>query len=232
MCISFISRKNNILIGMNFDNNGMEYSIDPKPNDWFIVNVDGGRGKYPSFGINKNGLFFNNLIVDSNGKGLYRRPSVKVTHTSKFISDIVSGVIREEKIGEYLENVEVVNTPNQSTHNMIIDTSGNVYIVEPGRGVIYSPYSESDYFIMTNKSVIDMKNDGNYVECNRYNVIKKELENKIDVNGDNAFKILEKAFQNEGEWKTELSIVFSKKDGKVYYCSNREITNISEYAFV
>ena len=71
-----------------------------------------------------------------------------------------------------------------------------------------------------------------YVECNRYNVIKNELENKIDVNDDNAFKILEKSFQNEGEWKTELSIVFSKKDGKVYYCSNREITNISEYAFV
>lgn len=43
MCTSFISSKNNVIIGMNFDNNGMAYFIDTKIYNWFVVTVDGGR---------------------------------------------------------------------------------------------------------------------------------------------------------------------------------------------
>lgn len=231
MCTSFISRKNDIIIGMNFDNNGMEYSIDTKLHDWFIVNVDGGRGKYPSFGVNKNGFFFNCLIVNSNGKGLYRRPSKKVTHTAKLISDILNETIKEEYLKEYLENMDVVNTPDQSCHNMIIDSLANVYIIEPGRGNIYSPYNESDYVIMTNESIIDMQNNGNHMKCGRYNAVQNELNNESSLNPNKAFRILEKAFQNDGEWETELSVVFSKKDGKVYYCTKGDVSKQYEYAF-
>jgi len=231
MCTSFISRKGDVLIGMNFDNNGMAYSINTNIHDWFIVNVDGGRGKYPSFGVNNNGLFFNNLVVDSNGKGLYRRPSKRVTHTTKLISDILHRIINEEDLKEYLSRIEVVNTPDWSCHNMIIDSSSNVYIVEPGRGNIYSPNKESDYYIMTNESIIDMQKNGNHAKCDRYNAVEKELNRIIDPNPKDAFEILKKAFQTDGEWKTELSIVFSKKEGKVYYCFNGDISKLCEYSF-
>ncbi len=53
MCTSFIHRKSNTIIGMNFDNNGMDYSISTNDPDCFLVLVNGGRGKYPSFGANK-----------------------------------------------------------------------------------------------------------------------------------------------------------------------------------
>jgi hypothetical protein len=232
MCTSFISRKNDVIIGMNFDNNGMAYSVDTKRHNWFVVNVDGGRGKYPSFGVNKNGLFFNNLVVDSNGKGHYRRPSKNVTHTTKLIGDLLNGTIKEEDLKDYLGRIEVVNTPDWSCHNMIIDSSANVYIVEPGRGNIFSPYKESDYYIMTNESIIDMQKNGNHAKCDRYKVVDKELNSIIDLQPKKAFEILQKAFQTDGEWKTELSMVFSKKEGKVYYCVSGDITKLREYTFL
>lgn len=63
MCTSFISRTQDIIIGMNFDNNGMNYSIKTNVPNQFTVFVDGGRGKCPSFGVDSNGVFFNNLVV-------------------------------------------------------------------------------------------------------------------------------------------------------------------------
>ncbi len=41
MCTSFVHRQNGIVIGMNFDNNGMAMRIDATP-DAFVVSVDGG----------------------------------------------------------------------------------------------------------------------------------------------------------------------------------------------
>lgn len=65
MCISFISRKGDMIIGMNFDNNGMKYSIRTETPGVFAVYVDGGRGKCASFGVRSGGTFVNNLVVDT-----------------------------------------------------------------------------------------------------------------------------------------------------------------------
>lgn len=44
MCTSFIKKtEDNYLIGMNFDNNGMKYSINTRKKDWFIIYVDTGK---------------------------------------------------------------------------------------------------------------------------------------------------------------------------------------------
>lgn len=231
MCTSFIFRGLNTIIGMNFDNNGMSYSIATKIIDWFVVNVDGGRGKYPSFGVNKDGIFFNNLVVDSNGKGLYKRPSTKVTHTSKLVTDILKATIDVDQLSDYLSSIEVVNTPDWSCHNMIIDAQANVHIIEPGRGNIFSKRNESEFYIMSNESIIDMHQRNNVSNCNRYNAIKNELTGINNLDSRKAFSVLEKAFQTEGEWKTDLSIVFSKGERKVYYCENRNLDEIAEYSF-
>lgn len=44
MCTSFIkTTDDNCYIAMNFDNNGMDYSISTRKKDWFIVYVDTGK---------------------------------------------------------------------------------------------------------------------------------------------------------------------------------------------
>lgn len=231
MCTSFISRNKDIIIGMNFDNNGMKYNINTKIPNQFVVNVDGGSGKYPSFGVDSKGVFFNNLVVNSNGKGSYRRPSKKVTHTTKLISDILNGVILTENLEAYLKNIEVVNTPDWSCHNMICDSNANVWIVEPGRGNIYSPADASPYFVMTNFSLWDYKYENVDCDCNRYKTVTDALSKTSEMNVDTAFNMLESAKQSAGEWITALSMVYSKNDNVVYYCLDGNFNNRFEYKF-
>lgn len=58
MCTSFIKvTKDNCYIAMNFDNNGMSYSISTRKKGWFIINVDTGIHKSPSFGVHESGVF-------------------------------------------------------------------------------------------------------------------------------------------------------------------------------
>jgi hypothetical protein len=231
MCTSFISRGEDTIIGMNFDNNGMKYTIDTKNPNWFTVLVESGRGKYPSFGVDSCGRFFSSLVVNSNGKGLYKRASKKVTHTTKLITDILSEVIHPENLDEYLANIEVVNTPDQSCHNMICDSNANVWVVEPGRGNIINPANSSLFFIMTNFSLWDHLHENAECDCNRFKTVSSELENAKQLNIDSAFNILDSVSQRDGEWITALSMVYSKNSRTVYYCLNGNFSERFEYNF-
>lgn len=231
MCTSFINRKEDTVIGMNFDNNGMKFAIDDKKKDWFTVLVDSGRGKYPSFGVDSEGRFFNSLVVNSNGKGIYRRPSSKVTHTTKLISDIVSGAVQPENLEEYLSKVEVVNTPDWSCHNMICDSAANVWIVEPGRGKISSPAGESPFYVMTNFSIWDMLYENAVCDCQRYQTVSNSLSKTSEMDVDTAFQILDSVKQTEGDWVTAFSMVYSKKHQAVSYCLNGNFNERFEYKF-
>lgn len=231
MCTSFVYRGQDTIIAMNFDNNGMKYAIDTKNPQWFVVLVDGGRGKQPSFGVDDCGRFFNNLVVDSNDKGLYRRPSNKVTHTTQLIKDILNGCIQVEHLDDYLSKVEVVNAPNWSCHNMICDVHSNTWAVEPGRGNLYNSKEDSRFFAMTNFSLWDHIYEHAECDCNRYKTVTKELEQLDDLDIESAFKILNLASQRSGEWITSFSLVFSKNHKTVYYCLNGNFNDISEFRF-
>lgn len=232
MCTSFIYRGQDTLIGMNFDNNGMKYKIDTKNPNWFTVLVDGGRGEHPSFGVNKSGKFFNNLVVNSNGRGLYRRPSKKVTHTTKLITDILNEVIEPANLKDYLAKTEVVNTPDWSCHNMICDADANVWIVEPGRGNIYHPAESSPFFVMSNFSLWDCLYENAACDCERYKIASNELANTKQVDIEKAFNILDLVSQRRGEWITAFSMVYSKNSNTVYYCFDADFNKRFEYKFV
>jgi len=233
MCTSFIYRKNDILIAMNFDNNGMKYKIDTKDPKVFNVLVDGGRGKYPSFGVNNNGVFINNLLTDSNGRGLHRRSSNKVTHTTKLVKDVLNGRISLIDLKSYLQKIQVVNVPDFSCHNMICDKYGNVWVVEPGRGIIYSEANESPYFIMSNFSLCDYRETGvlTGIGTDRFLTSDNLLSKADDLDINSAFKILESVMQKDGEWVTDFSMVYSQKENAVFYCCNGDFQNIQKYSF-
>jgi hypothetical protein len=125
MCTSFVKRpneyQNDLIIAMNFDNNGWDFNVNTNNPALFVVDVDSGYGKSPSFGINAQGTFANNLFVDSNGQGLYKRKSKTRTLTTYLVDDILNGNIAIENLDDYLNTMEIVNGPNQSCHNLIID---------------------------------------------------------------------------------------------------------------
>ena len=233
MCTSFVTRSADMLVARNFENNGKPWELQTKSPGQFMVLVSTGRGKYPSFGINRDGTFINNLCVDSNGKGQYKRAGKTVTHTSKLTSDILTGVIGPDEIGYYLSGMEVVNTPDASVHNMIADRSGNIWIVEPGRGILHSNAKETPYELMTNFSLCDMERQGGpYGDgANRYQRVKAMLDSNPKPYVTEAFEMLKSVMQSGEDWTTEFSMVYSPAAHTVYYCMFGQFRNILSYSF-
>lgn len=231
MCTSFIKKtEDNWLVGMNFDNNGMKYTINTKKKDWFIIYVDTGKIKTPSFGIHKSGIFFNNLCVDSNGKGLYRR-SAGVTHTTKLLIGIIDGKIQLDSFADFLSQTEIVNVPDWSTHNMICTQQGDVWIIEPGRGTKFRELHNGEYQIMTNFAILDTFEEDNF-SCERYHKAKNVLSLSASFDRKRAFELLNDVVQKGPEWITEFSLVFDKKSSTVYYVENQNFEEMNEYAFL
>ena len=233
MCTCFVSRGDDLIIAMNFDNNGMEFELNINTPNTFVVDVKTGHGKQPSFGMNSQKTFVNNLFMDSNGKGLYKRISKTRTLTVYLVKDLLEGKIDIKSLDKYLETMEIVNAPSLCTHNFIVDKNGNVWIIEPGRGNIVNKFKESPYYIMTNFSLIDYNAGKNYCDngIDRYNIVKNSLEKSNIISVKESFKILEMTKQ-DGEWKTDFSMVYSKKENKIYYCYNANYNNILEYKFI
>lgn len=229
MCTSFIKMADNgYFIGMNFDNNGLKYSFDTKKKDWFIVSVDTGKTKSPSFGVHKSGIFFNNLSVESNGKGEYRRAK-GVVHTTKLISGIIYGNVQVDALEDFLKQTEIVNVPGWSTHNMICGTMGNTWIIEPGRGYLYNPLKQGEFQIMTNVSVKDIKEAGAEMHCSRYMIGSELLSENKPMTVSRAFEILNAVKQCSGQWNTDISMVYDSAGAVVYYCEKQNFADIYEY---
>jgi len=232
MCTCFVSRQDDLLIAMNFDNNGLKFELNTKENNSFIVEIYTERGKNISFGMNSKKTFVNDMVVDSNGKGLYKRLNKTRTLTTYLVKDLLSGKIDINNLDNYLNAMEIVNAPSLCTHNLIVDKNGNVWVIEPGRGFVKNKFEESPYFIMTNFSLMDYNSGKKYSDYgyDRYKNTKKYLENKKNLSIKDAFEILEKVKQT-GEWKTDFSMVFSKNENKINYCYNADYKNILEYKF-
>lgn len=230
MCTCFILKTaDNFYIGMNFDNNGMKFSINTKNKDWFIVYVDTEKGKFPSFGVHKSGVFFNNLLVDSNGKGNYRRSS-QVTHLGKFVQYIITGKVDVEALDDFLAQTEIVNVPGSSTHNMITTPQGNVWIIEPGRGNLFKELRPDEFQVLTNVALFDTKDPEN-IDCQRYIKVNELLENATSFDVAEALRVLEEVKQDNRDWSTDFSMVFDRKARAIYYAENQDFLNISKYVF-
>lgn len=230
MCTSFIKKtKDSWLICMNFDNNGMKYFINTKKKDWFIVYVDIEKTKRPSFGVHKSGIFFNDLCVDSNGKGNYRRSS-DVTHTAKLLLGIIDGKIDVENLSDFLSQTEIVNVPNLSTHNMICTEKGDVWIIEPGRGNKHIVLNQNEFYVMTNDALLDLDSEED-ITCDRDKKVKEVLSKNKEFKVSKAFDLLEEVVQNGNKWITDLSIVFNKKENVVYYVEQQKFDDIKKYVF-
>jgi len=209
MCTSFLDRRNDIIIAMNFDNNGWVFELNTSKPDIFAIDVDIGNGKCPSFGINSQGIFVNNLFVDSNGKGLYKRKNKTRTLTAYLVENILKGNIPIDELDNYLNTMEIVNSPNQSTHNMVIDAKGNIWVIEPGRGNIKNTKENSQYFIMTNFSIIDFNAGKEYTNngIDRYNEANNMLNKNKKLTVKDAFNILEKVKLSSKHLSIAISLI-------------------------
>lgn len=235
MCTSFVIKVNRVVVGMNFDNSG-KFKIALKDNNQFLVLLNINGKYYPSFGMNKNGTFMNDLMVDSNGEGKYKRASKNIFSTTRLLENVLNGEIKFNELNEFLLEKTIVNLPNSSTHCMIIEESGNTYVIEPGRKNINNLKSEESFVVMTNFPLsenIDTNFDdiqGSGVD--RYKIAYNMLsERDKDFSVEDGFDVLLKTKQSGGDYPTEFSMIAIPKEQVIYFTINGDFDKKFKFSF-
>lgn len=236
MCTSFVYRREGVWVGMNFDNDGKDFKISTNEGDDFLVSVKVNKRYFPSIGINQKGIFVNDSLVDSNGEGKYKRQNDKRWVTTSLIQYIMGSGVEFEDVREVLERVEVVNGPKASTHNMIVDTNGNICIVEPGRKNIFTGMKDSEWCVVTNFPLSDYEEVVPTVVSGSGSRRYQKVLEKMSVMGnpmtvDQGFEILKSVKQTGPEWKTELSLIYDVMNRRLFYCLDQDFDAVIEYDF-
>ena len=231
MCTAFVYRKESVFIGMNFDNDGKEFTIQTSPGGGFLVNVKLNNTFFPSvrgqperyFRQRPDGRLLRRL-ASINGRtrsaGL-PPPWSSLRWAWSLLSDVC----------DLLQRLEIVNGPGCSTHNLIVDRHGSACIVEPGRKNLFSNPSDSEWLVMTNFPLSD------YVEVvptrvvgggtDRYVKTLEMLSNlQQPLSIDKCFEILKTVSQNGPEWWTEISLVYDPARNEVSYCLEQDFGKI------
>lgn len=236
MCTSFVYRDQTVLVGMNFDNNGKECKLVFKDGNQFVVMVHVNGTFYPSFGVNRNGTFINDQLVDSNGEGAYKRQNENRWVTTNLIGKVLTEEIPFASLQEVLRQKTIVNTPNTSTHCMIADRLGHVHIVEPGRRNLFSPATESPFYLMTNFPLAEYQpmrpDEVRGSGADRFQTAYRRLsecQGTLDV--DAGFAILEAVKQEKGEWMTEFSMISVPAERVVYFSLNGDFQKRLKFSF-
>jgi hypothetical protein len=234
MCTSFIYRKENTIIAMNFDNDGKDALLSSISGNDFIVSVYINNHYYPSYGINSSGIFVNDLLSDETGKGKYLRRNGKRIASTYFLQEILYNRQTYKEVIKRLDSIEVCNNPNMCSHNMIASKEGECCIVEHGVSCTKTTKEDSPYVVMTNFPLIKDKNSESYIikgsGSDRYEIANKLLSKyntRLEV--EDAFSILEKVSQKEGEWTTEMSLVFDIESNSIFFCLDRKYNNNFRY---
>jgi len=236
MCTSFVYRKENILVGMNFDNNGRDFKISGCCGHDFLVSVKIGSSFFPSFGVSAHGMFVNDLMVDSDGAAPYKRQNKHRWVTGGVIKHVMESAGGMGDVREVLSRIEVVNGPFMSTHNLIVDPLGNTCVVEPGRNNIFSGVSDSDIYIMTNFPL------SNYLEwvppnpvgsgADRFCRAAEHLSKQQGVMSiDQGFRLLKSVKQDGPEWVTQLSLIYDPTAMELFYCLGRHFDSVQKFDF-
>jgi hypothetical protein len=232
MCTTFVYRNKKVIVGMNFDNDGKKFKISDNKDRGFLVTVRIGPAEFPTIGINANGLFINDQMVDSNTNGIYKRQNEKRWVTSTLVNNLLKSNIKFDEIITKLKNIEIVNAPNTSTHNLIVDRIGNICVVEPGKTNVISRKKDSKWFILTNfpisnyNEIVPKKVTGSgsdrYLKTLKY---LEEINEPLTI--DAGFTILRNIQQKGPEWTTVISILYDATEQIIYYCQDRKFEEIT-----
>ena len=236
MCTSFVCRGDGVIVGMNFDNDGKDFKVSAHRGQDFLVSVKVNQAYFPSIGISRSGLFVNDLMVDSNGRGQYKRQNNKRWITTSLVEYVMGNDVEFEAVRTAVEQVEIVNAPQASTHVMIVDRFGRTGVVEPGRSRVFSDARDSTWQVMTNFPLSDYAEivpsqveGGGSDRYLRVLDMAASLGGKVEV--EQGFEILRAVRQTGPAWNTELSLIYDGSKRELYYCLDQDFARIMKYDF-
>lgn len=235
MCTSFVLHREKTYIGMNFDISSRPIKMALAGEGQLIISQKENGRFLPAFGLNKEGTFMNLQMVEQNEEGKYRRGK-NCVHMMRLFDEVLSGKVDASEIAAYLQEKEIVNVPNYSVHSLIAAPNDKSYIIEPGRNFLASEDGKNDFLVLTNFSVIDgLDQDLETLDgpgSERYKWVYSEIQNsEDDFSVEEGLNILRKIAQTEGDYPTQLSLIYSPEEKTVYFTINRDFNKKFKFSF-
>lgn len=235
MCTSFVLHEDRTYIGMNFDLSERPIKMALSGDHQLIILQKEGGRFLPALGFNKKGIFMNLHMVNPNEEGKYKRNKNSV-HMMRLFDEVLSEKVKMTVLPTYLQEKEIVNVPDYSVQSMIVVPNKKSFIVEPGKKHIDTDQLEDDFMVLTNFSVRDaMEHEDTALQgpgSDRYQAAYTELANRRDdFSVEQGLTILKQTAQREGDYPTQLSMIFSPEEESIYFSLKGDFKKIYKFSF-
>jgi len=227
MCTSIVVNKKKTIVGWNLDLLDMEYRVSPSDMGVFIEVNDATEGWMPLFGANNRGDFVGMPTCwphDSRSN-----PTCDGENVIMLDIDLLLQKKTLQEIKKIADERPVFSIPGVTFMSALSDADGNVLHIIPGQGHEY--YEKPDYKILTNFSPYKQDSEQHpWMGWDRYHVAESMLNDaQKDFDVDDCFDILKAVAQDV--CPTVVSMVFDVTDRKVYWCENKNWSDVQEKNF-
>ena len=228
MCTSIAVNRKKTIIGWNLDLLGMEHRIRTAVEGVYIEIYDSKEGWLPLFGANSRGDFVGMPTCwpfDDRSD-----PKSEDSHNVIMLDiDLLLKRKTLQEIRDIAENETVCSVPGVTYMSALSDRDGNVLHIIPGQGIRY--YERPDHAVLTNFSPFKQDSETHpWMGWDRYNTAESMLSDcSRDFGVDDCFDVLKAVSQEV--CPTIVSMVYDVDERTVYWCENRNWTDIKRFAF-
>lgn len=226
MCTSIVSNRKKTIIGWNLDILDMKYKVVTEDERVYIAIYDEKEGWMPLFGANARGDFvamptcwpFDDRSNPADGD----RNNLLMLDIDLLLEKRTLSEIRR-----IAESEKICSIPGVTFQAQLSDGEGNVLQIIPGQGYQYK--EKPVYSVLTNFS--PFKGDSEvhpWMGMDRYETavaMMEQADDHFDV--DDCFEVLKATAQTV--CPTVVSMVYDVTERTVYWCENREWTQIFEW---
>ena len=227
MCTSIVVNKTKTIAGFNLDLLGMEWRVRPDEHGVYIEINDAAEGWMPLFGANDRGDFVGMPTCWPYDKR--SDPQEDSLNVIMLDIDLLTGKKTFQETKEIAEAGRICSIPGTTFMSALSDAEGNVMHVIPGQGCLY--YEKPEYRIMTNFSPFKGNSETHpWMGWDRYQKAEemlKQADDTFDVR--DCFEILQAVSQTV--CPTVVSMVFDVTERTVYWCENRNYSDIRKVGF-
>lgn len=226
MCTSIVSNRKKTIIGWNLDILDMKYKVVTEDERVYIAIYDEKEGWMPLFGANERGDF---VAMPTCWPSDDRSNPADGDRNNLLMLDIdlLLGKRTLSEIRRIAESEKICSIPGVTFQAQLSDGEGNVLQIIPGQGYQYK--EKPVYSVLTNFS--PFKGDSEvhpWMGMDRYETAVAMLEQADDhFDVDDCFEVLKATAQTV--CPTVVSMIYDVTERTVYWCENREWTQISEW---
>ena len=226
MCMSIVVNKKKTIIGWNLDILNMEHRVRTTDKGVFIEINDKKEGWLPLFGANSRGDF-----VGMPTCWPFNEQSNPKENSENIIMLDIDLLLQKktlQEIRDIAQSRHICSVPGVTFMSALSDKDGNVLHIIPGQGFKY--YEKPDYKILTNFSPFKQDTEKHpWMGWDRYIKAESILQKATDNFGVNdCFDVLKAGSQVE--CTTVVSMVYDVTDKNVFWCENRNWSEINSYS--